>query len=184
MELVGACRQEGLPWRLRQSRVCLQRGRPGFDPWVGKTPWRRNGYPLRYSCLESSMDGGAWRAVVHGGTKSRTGGYACYSCKLYSPEGAMQGGLPRPEEHRATEPAASPLPSATAHARFTELSKLVEGKGIPPSITPRNLSIHGLWDGKRGTQHCHFSKSHNTRDSQRISDDIQVSSACSHFPQH
>ena len=23
----------------------LQYGRPGFDPWVGKTPWRREGLP-------------------------------------------------------------------------------------------------------------------------------------------
>ena len=23
---------------------------------VGKIPWRRNGYPLQYSCLESPMD--------------------------------------------------------------------------------------------------------------------------------
>ena len=23
------------------SRICLQCGRPGFDPWVGKIPWRR-----------------------------------------------------------------------------------------------------------------------------------------------
>ena len=25
--------------------VCLQRGRPGFDPWVGKIPWRRKLHP-------------------------------------------------------------------------------------------------------------------------------------------
>ena len=25
-----------------------------------------NGNPLQYSCLENTMDGGAWRAVVHG----------------------------------------------------------------------------------------------------------------------
>ena len=25
-----------------------------------------NGTPLQYSCLENPMDGGAWRAVVHG----------------------------------------------------------------------------------------------------------------------
>ena len=31
-----------------------------------------NGTPLQYSCLENSMDGGAWQAVVHGVTKSRT----------------------------------------------------------------------------------------------------------------
>ena len=27
----------GLPWWLRGKRICL----PGFDPWVGKIPWRR-----------------------------------------------------------------------------------------------------------------------------------------------
>ena len=32
-----------------------------------------NGNPLQYSCLENSMDGGAWWATVHGVTKSRTG---------------------------------------------------------------------------------------------------------------
>ena len=31
----------GLPWWLSWWRIRLQRGRPGFDPWVGKTPWRR-----------------------------------------------------------------------------------------------------------------------------------------------
>ena len=36
-------------------------------------PGEGNGNPLQYSCLESSMDRGAWRAAVHGVTKSRTG---------------------------------------------------------------------------------------------------------------
>ena len=31
-----------------------------------------NGTPLQYSCLESPMDREAWKAVVHGGAKSRT----------------------------------------------------------------------------------------------------------------
>ena len=31
-----------------------------------------NGAPLQYSCLENSMDGGAWWAAVHGVAKSRT----------------------------------------------------------------------------------------------------------------
>ena len=26
-----------------------------------------NGTPLQYSCLENPMDGGAWKAAVHGG---------------------------------------------------------------------------------------------------------------------
>ena len=31
-----------------------------------------NGNPLQYSCLENPMDGGAWRAGVHGVAKSQT----------------------------------------------------------------------------------------------------------------
>ena len=30
-----------LPWWLRRLSICLQCGRPGFDPWVGEIPWRR-----------------------------------------------------------------------------------------------------------------------------------------------
>ena len=33
--------QPGLPWWLRQYRICLHCRRPGFHPWVGKIPWRR-----------------------------------------------------------------------------------------------------------------------------------------------
>ena len=31
-----------------------------------------NGTPLQYSCLENPMDGGAWKAAVHGVTKNQT----------------------------------------------------------------------------------------------------------------
>ena len=34
-------------------RICLQCQRPGFDPWVGKIPWRRTCNPLQYSCLKN-----------------------------------------------------------------------------------------------------------------------------------
>ena len=33
---------------------------------------KENGNPLQYSCLENSMDRGAWRATVHGVAKSQT----------------------------------------------------------------------------------------------------------------
>ena len=35
----------------------------------GRSPGEGNGYPLQYSCLENSIDGGAWQATVHGVTK-------------------------------------------------------------------------------------------------------------------
>ena len=36
------------------------------------SPGEGNGYPLQYSCLGNPMDRGAWRAAVHGVTKSGT----------------------------------------------------------------------------------------------------------------
>ena len=40
------------------------------DPWSGRA--LGNGNPLQYSCLENPMDRGAWRAAVHGVSKSQT----------------------------------------------------------------------------------------------------------------
>ena len=44
----------------------------GSIPGLGRSPGEGNGNPLQYSCLENSMDGGAWWATVHGITKSQT----------------------------------------------------------------------------------------------------------------
>ena len=38
----------------------------------GRSPGRGSDNPRQYSWLENSMDRGAWRATVHGATKSRT----------------------------------------------------------------------------------------------------------------
>ena len=38
----------------------------------GRIPGEGDGNPLQYSCLQNPMDRGAWRAAVHGVTKSRT----------------------------------------------------------------------------------------------------------------
>ena len=38
----------GLGWEFRAGlcrRICLQCGRPGFNPWVGKIPWRKEWQP-------------------------------------------------------------------------------------------------------------------------------------------
>ena len=44
----------------------------GLIPGLGRFPEGGNGNPLQYSCLENSTDRGAWRATVHGVTKSQT----------------------------------------------------------------------------------------------------------------
>ena len=44
-------------------------GDGGLIPGLGRSPGERNGNPLQYSCLETPMDRGAWRATIHGVTK-------------------------------------------------------------------------------------------------------------------
>ena len=40
-------------------------------PGLGRSSGEGNSCPLQYSCLESSMDRGAWQAIVHGVAKGR-----------------------------------------------------------------------------------------------------------------
>ena len=44
----------------------------GSIPGSGRSPGKGNGNPLRYSCLENPVDGGSWKATVHGVAKSQT----------------------------------------------------------------------------------------------------------------
>ena len=44
-------------------------GVTGSIPGSGRFPGEGSGNPLQYSCLENFMDGGAWRATVHGVTR-------------------------------------------------------------------------------------------------------------------
>ena len=41
-------------------------GGPGSIPELGRSPGEGNSTPLQYSFLENPMDGGAWKAAVHG----------------------------------------------------------------------------------------------------------------------
>ena len=44
----------------------------GSIPGSGRSPGEGNGNPLQYSCLENSIDRGAFQAIVHGVAKSQT----------------------------------------------------------------------------------------------------------------
>ena len=41
----------------------------GSVPGLGRSPGEGNGNLLQYSCLENTMDRGAWQAIVHSGHK-------------------------------------------------------------------------------------------------------------------
>ena len=104
----------GLPRQLSDERICLQSKRQRFDPCVGKTPGGGLGNPPQCSCLENPMDGGAWRATVHGVTKGRTRlkGLRCTT----PPPGPLAQSVPasvraaRSVKSRASEPGAGPPP--------------------------------------------------------------------------
>ena len=69
-----------LPWDLWASQVALvvknppanagDRGVVGLIPGSGRAPGGGIGNPLQHSCLENSMDTGAWWSTVHGAAKS------------------------------------------------------------------------------------------------------------------
>ena len=44
----------------------------GSIPGLGRSPGEGKGYPLQHSCLENSMDRGAWQATDHGIAESDT----------------------------------------------------------------------------------------------------------------
>ena len=59
-----------LRWHSGKEFTC-QCKRHGLNPLMRRSPRGRNGKPLQYSCMENSMDRGAWWAIVHGVTKVR-----------------------------------------------------------------------------------------------------------------
>ena len=54
-----------------KESTCIA-GDLGSIPMSGTSPGEVNDYPFQYSCLENSMDRGAWRATVHKVAKNQT----------------------------------------------------------------------------------------------------------------
>ena len=62
----------GFPGGSDSKESACNVGDLGLIPGSGRFPGEGNDNPLQYSCLENSMDRGAWGATVHGVTKSQT----------------------------------------------------------------------------------------------------------------
>ena len=60
----------GFPGGADGEESACRSGDPGLVPGSGRSPGEGNGNPLQCSCLENPMDRGAWRATVHGVSKS------------------------------------------------------------------------------------------------------------------
>ena len=66
---------KNVPAKKKKKRMCLQCRDSGSTPGSGRSLGKGmaiSSHPLHYSCLENSMDKGAWRATVHEVSKSRT----------------------------------------------------------------------------------------------------------------
>ena len=46
---IRICITTGASLVAQRERICLQCGRPGFNPWIRKIPGRGHGTPLQYS---------------------------------------------------------------------------------------------------------------------------------------
>ena len=62
----------GLPGGSDSKESACNAGDVDSIPELGRSPGDGNGNPLQYSCLENSMDRGAWQAAIHGVAKSGT----------------------------------------------------------------------------------------------------------------
>ena len=63
---------KGFPGSSAVKESARNAGDPGSIPGLGRSPGKGNSNPLQYSCLENSIDGGAWWAIVHRVAKSQT----------------------------------------------------------------------------------------------------------------
>ena len=62
----------GFPDGSEGKESACNSGDLGLIPRWGRTPGEGNGNPLQYSCLENTMQIGAWQAIVHGDAMSWT----------------------------------------------------------------------------------------------------------------
>ena len=60
----------GFPGSSASKESACNAGDPGLILGLGRSAEEGVGYLLQYSCLENSMDRGAWRTTVHGVTES------------------------------------------------------------------------------------------------------------------
>ena len=61
--------RDGVPGGSDGKESACNVGDPGSIHGLERSPGEGKGSPLQYSCLENSMDKGAWKATVHGVTR-------------------------------------------------------------------------------------------------------------------
>ena len=70
MKKTENCTFHHLIWSPQGQQSACNTWNPGLISVSGRSPGEGNANPLQYSCLENSMNRGAWLAIVHGVAKS------------------------------------------------------------------------------------------------------------------
>ena len=65
----GLLNREGVLGSSAGKESASSAGEPSLIPGLGRSPEGGHGNPLQYSCLENSMDRGAWQAIQSMGSK-------------------------------------------------------------------------------------------------------------------
>ena len=105
---------EGFPGGLDGKESTCNAGNLSSIPGLERLPGEGNGNPLQCSCLEKPMNRGAWRATVHGVSKSRTRlsdsarTHRRYWAPLYPRGGIRRGSAQAPPAPRTTTSPARP----------------------------------------------------------------------------
>ena len=66
---VSDCKESACKKKKKKKESACNAGNPDSIPGSGIFPGEGKGNPLQYSCLENSVDRGAWQAIVHGDHK-------------------------------------------------------------------------------------------------------------------
>ena len=67
--MVMSIAESGFPGGSVVKNLFANAGEVDLIPGSGRSPGERNCNPVQYSCLENTMNRGAWPATIHGVTK-------------------------------------------------------------------------------------------------------------------
>ena len=121
-------------------------GDPGWISGSGRSPGGGHDNPLQCSCLENPTDGGAWRATVHGVTKSRTRLRDSHSYALSAVPGLLQEGL-LADQTPAALCCGWPVGASFGVTLVPPLIAPLLGRKVPPQAV---MSQCGGWRNCRG----------------------------------